>query len=153
MTNEQKLLKLIQIAVENGWKAPLHIREWLLVGNESYGCESLKACTVVFKKGEFGEFSIRCGHWEMSIDYLILNFEESEISFIEALCKHCSKNMSKEDFYKWSNSFRTHIDFYFEYEELEFLWSFKITTKNRIDKRPTSKRLEGLFETFSHLLC
>ena len=142
MTNEQKLSKLIQIAVENGWKAPLHIREWLIVGNESYGCGSLKACTVILKKGEFAEFSIRCGHWEMSIDYLILNFEEGAICFLSALRKALNdKNISFNSIDTFGRTTFLIEDFTFD-ELVAMNWVLL----------PTSKRLEWLFETFKHLL-
>lgn len=154
MTNKEKLLKLLQIAVQNGWKAPNQIRDWLQVGNDSYGCDSLNACTISIKSGAFPDFSLRTGFATIPLNDLVTNFEYEEKCFIKQLVvasEKIHKNVLEkqdditqfEDLDLWENVVKS-------WTTKRYYCRFKQDYK--LEGRPTSKRLDWLFETFKHLL-
>lgn len=124
MTNEQKLLKLLQIAVENGWK------------NELY--------QIHIMKHEFALFSqiLQLHHNEenfeclVSLNDLILDWEYDNLGFISGLLQKTDK------------------DFRDIYLDMMTGHSGNILTNFHIRwiSLPTSQRLNFLFETFKHLL-
>lgn len=117
MKNEWKLRKLVEIAKENGWDH----HDYLGIYN-ALGCGYLYGLTI----------SLGSYEREYSVNDLVLDFEENEISFIQILYKELSKrNIS------YSNKPGCYVD-----ESFRLDWVLL----------PTSKRLEFLFETFSHLL-
>jgi hypothetical protein len=138
MTNEQKLLELLRISVENGYiieglKYPSSMMErfWntatIYIGVNGISIE-----------GNLTDISYSKKHFTIchSLNDLVTNFEEGEVSFIEALC-NASKHI---DNFKVDNICREHNitrDFAVRYQ-----WVFT----------PTSYRLDFLFDTFSHLL-
>lgn len=71
----------------------------------------------------------------ISINDLVTNWEKDEVSFIEALCK--------ED-----NSLSSYRRQDLQWKIVRKLWD----TFEDGEPRPTSQRLEWLFNTFSHLL-
>lgn len=116
MTNEEKLLKLLQIAVENGW--------------ENYYTEP-NTDTIIIRN----EMVSVKGCDKFSLNDLVTNFEEGEVSFIEALCR--------ED-----NALSTYRRQDLQWKVVRKLWD----TFEDGEPRPTSERLNWLFETFEHLL-
>ena len=112
MTSEQKLVKLLQIAIENGWTYNPNF----LNASSEYKL-STEECVI---------YDCYCDPWLMySINDIVLNYEEGEISFFKALGK---SNLTK---------------YWLDYtEHLRFEWT----------KLPTSKRLEWLFEIYKHLI-
>jgi hypothetical protein len=114
MTNEEKLLKLLQVAVENGWED----KKDLLNNFESIVDNIYLYVDDIDFVGTLH-----------SLNDLITNWEESEISFIESLCKNQT----------WK---------YLNWKEQRKLWD----TFEDGEPRPTSERLDWLFDTFKHLL-
>jgi hypothetical protein len=80
MTNEQKLLILLQKAVENGWKMDNRVSNAVGWGFDvdSEFCEL--------------EYSTNCGETNYSINDVVLNFESNKINFVEALFTELIKN-------------------------------------------------------------
>lgn len=113
MTNEQKLAKLLQIAVENGFVDTF--------SDLTIGGKSIKIVNCTVENGWTGD-----DKESYSLNDLILNWEEGQISFIKALIK-ASKI---EDVVSTSSQFYRTI------------WI----------QKPTSQRLDYLFTTFQHLL-
>lgn len=110
---EKKLEKLIDIAIENGWK-PSH---------DVYQVHKLfPDCFQYVTKSRF------YGYYDLNS--LVTNYENNELSFIKALCKSTVVDDSIKE---------TRL-----YTLAEFVvsWVFK----------PTSQRLDYLFQTFNHLL-
>ena len=79
MTNENKLLKLLQIAANNGWESPFKM--------------PLDRCTITPRKKVKLEYLVSPPvdsdeMWEhINFNNLMSNWEEDEVSFIDALCK------------------------------------------------------------------
>jgi hypothetical protein len=111
MTNKQKLLKLLEIAVDNGWKDKKDLLNQFesIVDNISLYVDDVDFVGTLH-----------------SLNDLVTNWEEDEVSFIEALCE--ASNLE--------DVFSTHPNFY------RTIWI----------EIPTSQRLDWLFETFNHLL-
>ena len=143
MKTEQKLQKLLQIAVENGWYSDIY--------NE-------------IKNGKYKLYSNQA-HWFSSIEGLIsindlvTNFEEGQISFIEALY-NASKFDSDKEFFE-SNLGReiteaideSCLTNFTEQHILVHRWNFYFDNEYKIEcRRPTSQRLDWLLRTFEHLL-
>lgn len=114
MTKEQKLTKLLQIAVENGWKNPI----------ESDNIRRIEIFPNTLILETFWKYDSLV--LEHSLNDLVLNWEEGQISFIKALIK--TSNI--EDLSSTSPQF------------YQTIWV----------QKPTSQRLEYLFTTFKHLL-
>lgn len=137
-TNEEKLKQLLTIAVENGWKSPLK------TPFEKCKIKAMRTAPLAyeidptFESDELWIF--------IHLNNLVTNFEEGEVSFIEALC---NANIEKIGFitnhnllcdnygYEYDNGRPINV---FEYFRIH--WTLK----------PTSERLDWLFETFQHLL-
>ena len=122
MTNEEKLLKLLQIAVENGWK------------DEKDFISNLDSVDNNFIYVDDVDF-VGTLH---SVNDLVTNFEEGEVSFIEALCKSCNMKGYKPIFSSEINN--TSYSFVAHFIRQDWIYY------------PTSQRLDWLFETFKHLL-
>lgn len=126
MTNEQKLTKLLQIAVENGWQNPIDEKYLRRIEVNT----SNLILEVFYKYDNLIEY--------LSINDLILNWEESQISFINAI---------EEGFYKYHTEHSDAV-LMVEYPYKSFSQQFRTQWVNL----PTSQRLEYLFTTFKHLL-
>ena len=133
MTNEQKLIKLLQIAAENGWK---------LLGifdKESFEIEIDDTDVVIFY--EESEYVKR-----INLNDLILNWEEGQIGFIEALCEKntivTNTNTVIIDSEPEVNLYST----YFPVKDITQYYQFEWVSL------PTSQRIEYLFRIFKHLL-
>lgn len=133
MTNEQKLTKLLQVAVENGWK---------LLGifdKESFEIEIDDTDIVIFY--EESEYVKR-----INLNDLVLNWEEGQIGFIEALCEKntivTNTNTVVVDSEPGVNLYST----YFPVKDIAQYYQFKWVSL------PTSQRIEYLFRIFKHLL-
>ena len=123
MTNEEKLLKLLQVAVENGWKNDFVKYE---------DCQYLQHNTSLILENYRGGEDYR----QVSLNDLVCNWEEGEISFIDSLCRAVSL---------------TNINAIMILETL----TIKIAAERMRSKWcsiPTSQRLDWLFDTFKHLL-
>lgn len=137
MTKEEKLLILLQIAVENGWKDENDFQYMLTFEH------TIIKNQFIFEDGD-------CGGHLYSLNDLVINFEEGEISFIEALC--IATQPIVQSYYYEYKEFRCREDEWIyskDYKEIEQMWSWDSMINNR---RYTSQRLEWLFETFNHLL-
>jgi hypothetical protein len=75
MKNIQKLQRLLQIAAVNGWKLPEYY-QWDRISSKFEIV--LKDC-IIHNNETYED------HWFCSLNDLVLNFEEGEISFLEAL--------------------------------------------------------------------
>jgi hypothetical protein len=134
MTNEEKLLKLLQVAVENGWKNYIDL-------DPCYLNLSNIAKLEIIVWDNYGDI-----HY--SLNDLICNWEEGEVSFVEALCNadlECVNTF---------NDFALGIEGYGSpylsaCENIILFWDYDYEKRKL---RPTSQRLEWLFETFKHLL-
>lgn len=133
MNNEEKLLKLLQIAVENGWKNHINLDQTFL--NLS---NILQLEMIVWTN--YGDISY-------SINDLVCNWEKDKVSFIGALCKKIDHN-------NFSNSKKN------DYQNYEYIFGKCQTFGRNIvetvrlswNLKPTSERLNWLFDTFNHLL-
>jgi len=124
MSNEQKLTKLLQIAVENGYKLP-----YLLDNKDKFIIDVNKNILVIYTNYRY----------DNNIDNdLILNWEEGQIGFIDAI---------EEGFYKYHTEHSDAV-LMVEYPYKSFSQQFRTQWVNL----PTSQRLNYLFTTFKHLL-
>jgi hypothetical protein len=124
MTNEEKLKRLLQVAVENGWKSPLK------TPFEACKITPMKRTQLAYQINpdiEYDEVWVF-----IHLNDLMTNWEEGEISFIDALVK-MHKVLKPYD----------HIGNPY----INWSWNMK-----EGKPRPTSQRLDWLFETFKHLL-
>lgn len=137
MTNEEKLKRLLEVAIENGWEDTENIS---IVFNSSHfirSCEiNTRSCLVVYEFAGHTGFS---GIHQVSINDLVTNFEKSKTSFIEALCEA---------------NLQAFANYSFPLFPVPKLNSKDVTTNLMMYwiSRPTSQRLEWLFDTFAHLL-
>jgi hypothetical protein len=131
MTQKEKLKKLLEVAVENGCNNELVL----------YFFENIN--TIRFYDFTQSDFCLK--FWVndelFSLNDLITNWEEGEISFIEALCKtiyHCPafKRLCDDEYDCGGKYLLQEADSY------RIEWILK----------PTSQRLNFLFETFKHLI-
>jgi hypothetical protein len=145
MSNEEKLKQLLKIATENGWSTKI---DWI--------SEKSKLSYYTQQGGHYTLYSGNGKSYDFRLNDLIINYEEGEVSFIEALCKATKSVLSYSNHQYWLSNIITNINFDFTHEELVFLWNFEVELRNdgnhRINPRPTSQRLNWLFETFNHLL-
>lgn len=137
-TNEEKLKKLLEVACNNGWN------------KITYEIQSIRI------KDYFVQFGTWSGdyHW-FSLNDLVTNFEPNEISFVEALCKHSDKHfkgvLEKTEDLVWFEGMEM-------WEQIVTSWTTKKeyygyrNVDYRYSIRPTSQRLEWLYQTFNHLL-
>lgn len=125
-TNEEKLKQLLTIAVENGWNPYYPFSS--IIDNKLKFQIYKPTLTVDFKEIEFKDDWVEMD-LEYSLNDLVTNWEKGEISFIEALCKNQT----------WR---------YLDWKQTRKLWD----TFEDGEPRPTSERLDWLFDTFKHLL-
>ena len=81
-TNEEKILKLLQVAVENGWNNKTKMFHIDLNENTF----SIDEGTLLLKQYFQWLENIE------SLNDLVCNCKEGEVSFIEALCRESDKN-------------------------------------------------------------
>jgi hypothetical protein len=135
MTQGEKIKKLLEVAVENGWKNDFVKYE---------DCQYLQHNTSLILENYRGGEDYR----QVSLNDLVCNWEEGEISFIEALCKADEWNIG---LYLENNAIQSDYGWIMmnNWEQVIQLWSWD----NKVQKgRPTSQRLNFLFETFKHLI-
>jgi hypothetical protein len=138
MTQKEKLKKLLEVAVENGCNNELVL----------YFFENIN--TIRFYDFTQSDFCLK--FWVndelFSLNDLVCNWEEGEVSFIEALCKADEWNIG---LYLENNAIQSDYGWIMmnNWEQVIQLWSWD----NKVQKgRPTSQRLNFLFETFKHLI-
>jgi hypothetical protein len=122
MTNEEKLKRLLQVAVENGWENHIDLDPCFL------NLSNISQLKIIVWSN-YGDINY-------SLNDLITNWEEGEISFIDSLCRAVSL---------------TNINAIMILETL----NVKIAAERMRSKWcniPTSQRLDWLFGTFKHLL-
>ena len=126
MTNETKLLKLLQVAQSNGWK-------------DTYGYLNatpiIESVWVLYPEYENSQFKTG-----FSLNDLVTNFEPNEVSFIDALHTATCTCLSKDDYYNHINNNGLTVS------------SYRESVCNGWTNDYTSQRLDWLFETFTHLL-
>lgn len=131
MINEEKLLKLLEVAVNNNWK-PNHIYLQFILDRDEFNIKPNLDIRPVNTGGL---------NTSISVNDLVTNWEEGEVSFIEALCKtiqHCpAYDIIGNDEFEPRN-----IRNLKETDSYTIQWILL----------PTSKRLDFLFTTFNHLL-
>lgn len=118
-TNEEKLKRLLEIAVQNGWNTKIN---WI--------SEKSKLSYYTQQGGHYTLYSNNGKSYDFRLNDLVTNWEEGEVSFIESLCKADIEKISL---------------FWFEEDliaSVRICWNLK----------PTSQRLDWLFNTFKHLL-
>jgi hypothetical protein len=132
-TNEEKLKRLLQVAVENGWSSKRF----------EYFIQTVIDCDFYSFTLNEEEFNIVWSRFSKdfitNLDALIIHFEKGEVSFIEALSK--AANLTSIDL----KNRRGVIYSEFDAEICSYVregWNLE----------PTSKRLDWLFQTFNHLL-
>ena len=119
MSNEQKLTKLLQIAVENGWE------------NDLYQNHIMKHDLTLYPDILQLQHSEEDFEFLTSLNDLVLDWEEGQLSFIKALFKKVISDV----------------------EEMDILvYSYTVYFRNQWVNLPTSQRLEYLFTTFKYLL-
>lgn len=143
MTQEEKLFKLLQVAVKNGFEFDvLKYPKLMLFAKLLNGTCKLEH-TVIKNTDVWYWYSPSLSQFmfEGCLDYLVNLWEENEISFIESLCKtiiHCPYyDIIGNDEFEPRN-----IQKLQEADSYRIEWTLK----------PTSQRLNWLFETFNHLL-
>lgn len=136
MTQEEKLLKLLQVAVENGWQPTCRLQEYIIYQEESFEIKS---------DGCVSDYQIHEEHKSFSLNDLVINWEEGKISFLQALCldKKCHITTLPYKVYRGVSTEGIICS-----RQLDYVPYIR---KGWI-LRPTSKRLEFLFEVFSQLL-
>jgi hypothetical protein len=142
-TNEEKLKQLLQIAVENGWIPQHKLQEYIIEEYQSFQIFE----NVVGNHQRYEDYK------EFSLNDLISNWERSEISFVEALLNawfHKQLDETKsvafekpiilmdDDGIKREIYYITHLTPSY----IRFYWN----------EKPTSQRLNWLFEIFNYLL-
>jgi len=131
MTNEQKLIKLLQIAVENGWNL------FGLFDEESFEIDIDEMDLVIL----WEDYTKR-----IAINDLVLDWEEGRICFIDALCKKNSIITNTNIVIINSEPGVDLYSTYFPVKNIAQYYQFEWVSL------PTSKRLEYLFTIFKHLL-
>ena len=131
-TNEEKLRVLLQIAVENGWYDKDDF-----VGVMDYYEVLTKQCLLYDDNHDIGV----C----YSLNDLICNWEKSEISFIEALCKDKKSN--------WGlSNFELSLKEVILYAQETYYYDLSESIRQQWTLQRTSQRLNWLFEIFNYLL-
>lgn len=128
MTNEQKLLQLLQIAVENGWEDKQDLTNCI-----SDGYYTLIPNTL-FLFDDNHDVGVT-----ISLNDLITNWEKDEVSFLEALCK--ASNLTRIDL----KNGRGLITSSFDKQIVPYVregWNLETT----------SERLDWLFRIFKNLI-
>lgn len=138
MTNEEKLKKLLEIAVENGWEDEFDFQYTL-----SFDSSIIKNKYIFEDCGGKGELH--------SLNDLVTNWEEGKISFIEALLKNTEYSVKtfRGNVIENSLDFEdevtypcgTDVDFYPLHHSIRMSWLLK----------PTSERLDWLLKIFKHI--
>lgn len=126
MSNEEKLSKLLQIAVENGFdldSLPSHFNEWLNNSNSAHLKDRGQTRVELIN-----HTILVLGSITYSIDRLVSHWEVGEVSFFGAILKYVQSR--KDDLV--AGEFIAYIN----------AWS----------SVPTSERLDWLFDTFQYLL-
>lgn len=128
MTQEKKLLKLLQVAVENGWDI-----------KQINGCKWLTDWDNMLLWNGYTHEDVKY----YSLNDLVTNFEKGEISFIEALCKSVKTNkliFQNTNLPDGSGMFSTGYKAYVSH----YIRGWVLL--------PTCKRFDWLLETFNHLI-
>ncbi len=134
-TNEEKLKKLLEVAKTNDWN------------KITYEIQSIQI------KDYFVQFGTWSGdYYWFSLNDLVTNFEEGEVSFIEALCKTIySQTFLPYDYIGLhKNPIEEQYDRVFRMKD-SFL-DFSQQVRLHWIMLPTSQRLPFLFDTFNHLI-
>lgn len=129
-TNEEKLKKLLEVAIESGWKDEKELTNSFesIVDNIYLYVDDVDFVGTLH-----------------SLNDLVTDFEEGEVSFIEALCKADEDAVSQ-----WNDFvFGEDSPYVNSWINIVLFWGFDAINKK---PRPTSQRLDWLFETFKHLL-
>lgn len=142
MTSEQKIAKLFQVAVENGWKA-----EGDLIPATAFGYYVLATDNVRLL------YVNRDINNDISLNDIVTNWEGGEVSFIEALCKPTEYvyNVNGKTYVENKLKFDHEIAYLYNGNDQDFL-PLAVSIRLHWLLQPLSKRLEWLFETFSHLI-
>ena len=126
MKEVEIFLKLLQVAIDNGFditNLPTHFELWINDSNSAHlKVNGNKNIQIV------DNTILVLGSITYAIDKLVLDWEEGEISFIDALAI-ASKNF-----------------------EITSCAKYPMSVRQQWTLQPTSKRLNWLFETFKHLL-
>jgi hypothetical protein len=145
MTQEDKLLKLLQVAVKNGWTPTCILQEYIL---EGYGSFEIENDSTVHNHASYEDYR------EFSLDQLVNQWEDGEVSFIGALCRTVM----------WSSFLDCdfigrEIESAKDYDNASIVWRLPYSTLNYQEQvrfiwgnTPSSKRLDELFKIFNHLL-
>ena len=143
MNAELKLLKLLQIAVENGWEDKED-----LTNGVSDGYYTLIPNTVFLFDDNHDVGVI------ISLNDLVINFEYEQTCFLKAIVNASEKSNKgllekQEDLVRFED-----LELW---ENVEKSWTTKrvyckLKQDYKLEGRPTSERLQWLFDTFSHLL-
>ena len=123
-TNEEKLKILLEVSVENEFKGILGY-DWILDINNL----AISVLVTEIKSIDY------------SLNDLVLNYEEGEISFIDSLVTTVRLKLDNYSYWKWVENNNLLPSSLIE-EAIKTKWILL----------PTSKRLEFLFETFEELL-
>lgn len=147
MSNQEKLLVLLKAAKIHGWN---EMPQFLLIHELFLGSIKIENCyfennSLCYNKSN--EVILR-----VSLNDLITDFRKDEDSFVKTLCAVTLCELSYNDYQYWLSQISTHIRTIFPYEEVVFLWNFKIIENRDIAHRPTSERLDWFLETFQHLI-
>lgn len=122
MTQEEKLKTLLQVAIVNGYR------------------DKKEIVTIEFIDGNYIQYiNSMYERRKYSINDLVTNWEEGEVSFIEALCNSkFAVVMTFEDYYENHKEF-PNLNCS---DSIRFSWTLQ----------PTYSRLAFLFDTFDELL-
>ena len=151
-TNEEKLKRLLEVAVENGWDIPIDI----YTPSESFKYDTLKIIEIKWNYFvQYFSVYIETRHpddagrifrnYVININDLVTNWEKGEISFIEALCKDEKSN--------WGlSNFELSLKEVILYAQETYYYDLSESIRQQWTLQRTSQRLNWLFETFKHLL-
>lgn len=129
-TNEEKLKILLEVAVGNGWKPYSYFIDLFEINR--FQCK-FEIAVIEDNQVYFRPiWDISFDEMSISLNDLVTNWEEGEISFIDALV---NAHKIIKPFEHIGNPY------------IECSWNLK-----EGKPRPISKRLDWLFETFNHLL-
>ena len=130
MNNEEKLLKLLQIAVENGWEDNNDLTDIIKNNNG----EIYPANYIFYQNNDDHLYSL---------NDLVTNFENDKISFIGALCDNKTiKTNTNNLIVDETGTLQVYVPVKNHAQLVQLQWVMQ----------PTSERLEWLLETFKHLL-
>jgi hypothetical protein len=132
MNSEQKLLKLLQISVQNGW-VPVGTAETLIKSYNASRWIELDFTNAIICFDDTDSSLDK--PIDYPLDYLVTSWEQNKTGFVEALCKANNHIHDWELESNTNNYYDTHITIIRDY----------VAT-------PTSLRVKWLFDKFDHLL-